>query len=146
MDRGQTQVSKKIGFTIVELIVVIVVIGILTSVAIVSYTYLRKDATESRIKANLGQVNSYLVAYRSLNQGLYPAVSGGKPADVPDIDRVVSDSEIPVIAYKVSPSRKKFCIEVLSTKYSDLRFVAKDSAGKGVPVVEEGFCPSALPD
>lgn len=42
---------KHKGFTVVELLVVIVVIAILASIVIVSYSWLRGDATDSKIRA-----------------------------------------------------------------------------------------------
>lgn len=147
MNRGQTRVSKKIGFTIVELIVVIVVIGILASITVVGYSYVRRDAVESRMKANIGQVKSYLVAYRALNGGLYPPSVGDRATDVPDVEAFMNDPDTPVVPYRTSPNRRKFCIEVQSKQYPNMKFIAIDNAGNGVPAVNEGgSCPGSLSD
>jgi len=72
------------GFTIVELIVVIVVIGILAAITIVSYTGISSRATASALQADLAsakkQLNLYYVdnsAYpTSLNANNCPVLSG----------------------------------------------------------------------
>lgn len=45
--------SKKDGFTIVELLVVIVVIGILAAISVVSYNGVSKKAVEASLVADL---------------------------------------------------------------------------------------------
>lgn len=136
------------GFTIVELMVVIIVVSILASLAIVSYNVVRKDAAESRMKAHLSQVGEYLVAYRSLHNGMYPASSGNKPAGAPDIDKFFEDADAPIKPYRVSPGRRKFCMEVTSKAYGDLLFIASDLDGNGTVETAQGTprCPGSLSD
>jgi len=55
--------SKSKGFTIVELLVVIVVIGILAAITIVSYTGITARANTSSAKANAGTVLERLNIY-----------------------------------------------------------------------------------
>lgn len=136
------------GFTIVELMVVIIVISILASIAIVSYNLVRKDAAESRMKAHLSQVGEYLVAHRSLHNGMYPAASAGKPVGASDIDKFFEDADSPIKPYRVSPGRRKFCMEVTSKTYADLVFIASDLEGDGTveTVQNTPRCPSSLSD
>ena len=64
------------GFTIVELLIVIVVIGILAAITIVAYTGITTQANNNSAKAN---ANSLLDASNSAYamQGTYPALSSG---------------------------------------------------------------------
>jgi prepilin-type N-terminal cleavage/methylation domain-containing protein len=55
------------GFTIVELIVVIVVIGVLASISIVSYGAWRHSATAAKVKSDLNGVISAMDSYRTFN-------------------------------------------------------------------------------
>jgi prepilin-type N-terminal cleavage/methylation domain-containing protein len=55
--------DKQTGFTIVELLIVIVVIAILAAITIVSYTGIREKATEA---------NEKILAYAAVNSGQYP--------------------------------------------------------------------------
>lgn len=62
---------QKRGFTIVELLVVVVVIAILASIAIVSYSSVRKQAVASQAGAAASQYRRILMAYVNDN-GQYP--------------------------------------------------------------------------
>lgn len=62
---------QKKGFTIVELLVVVVVIAILASIAIVSYSSIRKQAVASQAGAAASQYRRILTAYVNDN-GQYP--------------------------------------------------------------------------
>lgn len=66
------------GFTIVELLIVIVVIGILAAITIVAYTGITSQANQNAAKAN---ANSLLDASNSAYAmtGTYPALSGTSP-------------------------------------------------------------------
>lgn len=60
------------GFTFIELLVVITIILLLTSVGLVSYQSANRNARDNKRKADLEQVRSALEIYRADN-GSYPA-------------------------------------------------------------------------
>jgi uncharacterized protein (TIGR02145 family)/prepilin-type N-terminal cleavage/methylation domain-containing protein len=62
---------NKQGFTIVELLVVIVVIGILATITIVSYNGVTQKATETSLKSDLLSAQAELTLFQ-LNNGAYP--------------------------------------------------------------------------
>ena len=59
------------GFTIVELLIVIVVIGILAAIIIVAYTGVTKSADNSKIKANAESIMKIAETVNA-NTGSYP--------------------------------------------------------------------------
>lgn len=65
------RVSQIYGFTIIELLVVISIIAILTTIGLISFTQTNKRARDGKRKADLEQVRSALVLYRTDN-GTYP--------------------------------------------------------------------------
>lgn len=64
--------QKQIGFTIVELLIVIVVIAILAAITIVAYNGVRDRALASALSNNASQVYKQIEAFKTLN-GSYPA-------------------------------------------------------------------------
>jgi prepilin-type N-terminal cleavage/methylation domain-containing protein len=67
------------GFTIVELLIVIIVIGILATIVIVAYNGVTKSAQQSAIYSEMKQWQKLFIAYKALN-GAYPSpVPGGNP-------------------------------------------------------------------
>ena len=65
--------SRSKGFTIVELLIVVVVIAILAAITIVAYSGITKQATESVLKSNL--------QYVSTQAGVVKAKDGAFPDD-----------------------------------------------------------------
>ena len=60
------------GFTLIELLVVISIIGLLASLALVSYTRSQKQARDTRRKSDLRQYQTALENYANKNNGVYP--------------------------------------------------------------------------
>lgn len=67
---GQTQ-SKNQGFTIVELLIVIVVIGILAAISIVAYNGIQGRANTSAVHSDLNNAKKKLEIY-NIDHGKYP--------------------------------------------------------------------------
>jgi len=65
--------TRKSGFTIVELLVVIVVIAILASVSIVAYNGIQGRARDSQRTQDMNNIVKSLELYKTIN-GAYPAV------------------------------------------------------------------------
>jgi len=65
------------AFTLIELLVVISIIGILASLALVSYTRSQKQARDTRRKSDLKQYQAALESYANSSGSLYPKVAFG---------------------------------------------------------------------
>ncbi len=68
----QWAANKKTGFTIVELLIVIVVIAILAAITLVAYNGIRERALDSQLKTALSQANKKVLAYAAQNSDQYP--------------------------------------------------------------------------
>jgi prepilin-type N-terminal cleavage/methylation domain-containing protein len=66
--------NKSKGFTIVELLIVIVVIGILATLVIVTFTGIQQKARDSKRKTDLGAIQASLESYYSSNN-TYPTLT-----------------------------------------------------------------------
>lgn len=63
----------KNGFTLIELLVVISLIGILASLALVSFTSTQKQARDTKRKSDLRQYQTSLENFSNNNNYLYPS-------------------------------------------------------------------------
>ena len=95
--------SASKGFTIIELLVVIVVIGILTAVTIVSYTGITKRAHQASLESSLGQAVKALENYKITSASeLYPASLA--PTNVKFDDFITTE-------YNLSPNSTSYCLQ-----------------------------------
>src|SRR3989338_8837061 len=65
---------KKRGFTFIEILVVITIIGILTAVGVTNFRVANQKAKDGRRQADLEQIRAALELYRS-DQNLYPTTA-----------------------------------------------------------------------
>ncbi len=80
-----TNKHLKKGFTMIELLVVVSIIGLLAALALVSFTGSQKQARDSARKSDLRQYSTSLEGFANKNDGLYPmyAVASGVTASSP---------------------------------------------------------------
>lgn len=62
------------GFTIIELLIVVVVIAILATITVVAYTGIQQRATASRLQTSISSVHKALLIYKAEN-GAFPATT-----------------------------------------------------------------------
>ena len=117
----------KDGFTIVELLIVIVVIAILAAIVTIAYNGIQMRAKESTLISDLSQNAKSVGAVQVLN-GVYP-----EDEDAANIHTTLDND----LSYYVSPDRKDFCIE--GTVHSKTFAI---SNLKGTPVL--GYCDGFL--
>lgn len=72
----QVQLTRRSGFTIVELLIVIVVIAILAAISIVAYTGIQSRAHDAALQSDANAIRKVMQMYYSDN-GSYPICSGG---------------------------------------------------------------------
>jgi len=71
MKKILNKLLNKEGFTLMELLIVIVIIGILSTILIANFIGVRERARDSQRKSDLRQIQSALELYRA-DQGSYP--------------------------------------------------------------------------
>ena len=79
------------GFTIVELLIVIVVIGILAAISIVAYNGVSNSAHDAAVKADLSKIAKGFEMYKTENaSGMYPGIALGTGVTSPDFRLAVT--------------------------------------------------------
>jgi general secretion pathway protein G len=92
--------SKQKGFTIVELLIVIVVIGILAAITIVAYNGVQDRTRFAKAQSDLSSLNKAILMYYADN-GKYPSPTPGAPGCTNGWcgwDQVTDDAFIPGLA------------------------------------------------
>ena len=69
--------QMKKGFTLIELMIVVAIIGVLAAVAIPKFANLIKKANEAACKGQLGAVRSAMSIYYGDQEGVWPLTPGG---------------------------------------------------------------------
>lgn len=93
--------QKQSGFTIVELLIVIVVIAILAAITIVAYNGIRDRAQTSAVQTGLAQANKKVLSYAAQNSDTYPTALS---------DVGVSNSDTMYYQYTSSDSPRAYAI------------------------------------
>ena len=88
--------KKSKGFTLIELMVVIVILGILAAVIAPRIPKFVNKAKEGKTKGNLGTLRSTLNIYYSDNDGVYPQAASLSSL-VPKYIKEIPASEVPNI-------------------------------------------------
>jgi general secretion pathway protein G len=70
-----SRISRRNGFTIVELLIVIVVIAILATISVAAYNGIQNRANNSAVQSDLRNSGQKILAYQA-TEGVLPAVSG----------------------------------------------------------------------
>ena len=71
------------GFTLIELMIVVVIIGILAAIAIPNYISMTNRAKEGSVKANAHALQLVVEDYNVRNNGTYPALGDIVPGLFP---------------------------------------------------------------
>lgn len=134
--------STASGFTIVELLIAIVIIGILAAITIVSYTGVTKKATEAGLTSDLSGAQKQLEMFKVEN-GKYPETTR---CDIPDsnINKCVKPSSGNNYTYTAIPKTNPTQYTLENTKGNTNYIVGTNTPIKTIDLTEPNTCPSGF--
>lgn len=124
------------GFTIVELLIVIVVIAILATISIVAYTGIQNRANDAAVQSDLKQFANKLAIFR-VDNDRYPNVVGTVIAELSAFGFKANKS-----AYQTTGTNLLYCFD--STNAGIYRFMATSKSGQRYYVSHENSAPQIL--
>lgn len=130
------QINKKRftkGFTIVELALVIIIIGVLSGITAVSYRSIQQDSDTKEVEADLRQAANKLQLHKA-NNGAYPAsqaeVDGGQGLPKSNSERTFNYTRI---------NSENFCLSMASLRFDTTYRISTDTANRQL-VFAKGSC------
>ncbi len=121
--------NTRLGFTIVELLIVVVVIAILAAVTVVAYNGIATQAKEAAFKSELETVAKQ-VQLAKAKDGFYPASAND-----------IKVANTTTLTYVPNNQASAFCVAVTSTQLPGKSFYLTDGGA-----ITEGLCPGAIVD
>lgn len=107
--------KSQVGFTIVELLIVIVVIAVLAAISIVAYNGVQNRANDSTVERNLSDIAKTIEIWKIDNNDAYPAIGQLINANI----RINKSSYLSVVArnniyYCISSGKDHYAFGVVS--------------------------------
>jgi prepilin-type N-terminal cleavage/methylation domain-containing protein len=120
------------GFTLIELMIVVAIIGILAAIAIPKFADLVAKSKESAVKGSLGAVRSAVSIYYSDNEGVFPssAAAGDLVTALTTASKYLK--EMPIIAVPKPANHGATSVVTLTTLADSAGGWLYSGSGEGV--------------
>lgn len=121
--------KRQTGFTIVELLIVIVIIAILASIAIVAYSGIQNRGHDTSVKNDVTNFKKGVELFRA-DHGRYPAASGGDLSEL-----VTVQSSANPESYDLNGNNFLYCYN--SAQPSEYAVIIKSKSGKAYYISQD---------
>lgn len=133
--------KKSKAFTIVEIIVVVIVIGILASITVVSYGQVTKNAREKSVATDAAGMRAAIMKYKA-EHGSYPT-SLSQVADAPSTSSTLQYSAIGSGYFCLAASTQTISMYVSSVDSSPKSGTSTSCTPPDIQIVTTASCPTA---
>src|SRR4051794_41699965 len=88
--RGTRPAGLRTGFTLIEILIVVVILGIIASIVIPQFSNASHVARENTLKDDLRYLRTQIVVYKAQHRDVAPGYPGGNKATTPTYDDFVA--------------------------------------------------------
>lgn len=97
--------KSQTGFTLIELVIVIVLLGVLAAIAVPRFVNLQDDALRSQLTANAAAISSAMnINYAACAVNNFPAASAGDCVVVDSCNDANTVLTTPLVGYTITPT------------------------------------------
>jgi general secretion pathway protein G len=130
------------GFTVIELIIVVVVIGILAAIAIVGYSGSQKKAYDTTVQSDLDSMSGELEGYRARVDTANP--NQRFPSSTTNLDTL--EIQTAKAGYDTTiPYNLIYCLSTTGTDaYQAYKLIAQSKSGRIFVMTQDGFVANSL--
>jgi len=100
--------SKPDGFTLIELMIVVVIIGILAAIAIPNFISMQRRSQEAAVKSNMHTLQLILEDFSVISDGFYPATAASTTPDGRTLAQLCPGGNYPVNPFTKAASVVQF--------------------------------------